>query len=118
MDFKQKYLKYKQKYLNLQMALYIQGGGSSQGQPITLNLFKADWCHHCKTFKPTWDALQKNGQFNIKYNTYDADKHKTEIANWKIEGFPTLILQTGDKSVEYVGLKTMEGISKFIKEYS
>jgi thiol-disulfide isomerase/thioredoxin len=119
MDFKQKYLKYKQKYLNLQMELYTQcGGSSSQAQPITLNLFKADWCQHCVSFKPTWDALQKNKQFNIKYKTYDADTHKLEIAKWKIEGFPTLILQTGNKSVEYVGPKSMQGISKFIKEYS
>jgi thiol-disulfide isomerase/thioredoxin len=119
MDFKQKYLKYKQKYLNLQMQLYTQGGGSSsQSQPITLNLFKADWCPHCVSFKPTWEALQKNKQFNIKYKTYDADAHKTDIANWKIQGFPTLILQTGNKSVEFVGEKTIDSISKFIKEYS
>ena len=119
MDFKQKYLKYKQKYLNLQMELYTQGGGSSLQSPqITLNLFKADWCHHCVSFKPTWEALQKNGQFNIKYKTYDADEHKKDIANWKIEGFPTLILQTGNKSVEFVGQKTMDNISKFIKQYS
>jgi thioredoxin-like negative regulator of GroEL len=118
MDFKQKYLKYKQKYLNLQMELYTQGGGSTQSSQITLNLFKADWCDHCNTFKPTWEALQKNKQFNIKYKTFDADEHKSEIANWKIEGFPTLILQTGNKSVEFVGQKTMESISKFIQEYS
>ena len=119
MDFKHKYLKYKQKYLNLQMELYTQGGGSSSNSsPITLNLFKADWCMHCVSFKPTWDALQKSGKFNIKYKTYDADIHKKDIEKWEIKGFPTLILQTGNKSVEFMGQKTIDNISKFIKEYS
>jgi thiol-disulfide isomerase/thioredoxin len=118
MDFKHKYLKYKQKYLNLQMELYTQGGGSAKSSDTTLNLFKADWCMHCVSFKPTWEALQKNKEFNIKYKTYDAELHKNDIEKWDIRGFPTLILQTGNKSVEFVGQKTMDNISKFIKQYS
>jgi thiol-disulfide isomerase/thioredoxin len=124
MDYKHKYLKYKQKYINLQTQITNKsnntikdaiGGGTRVN---TLNLFKADWCGHCIAFKDTWGKLQNNKEFNIKYKTYDADAHKTDIANWKIQGFPTLILQTGNKSVEFVGEKTIDSISKFIKEYS
>ena len=84
MDFKQKYLKYKQKYLNLQMELYTQGGGSSsKAQPITLNLFKADWCQHCVSFKPTWEALQKNKQFNIKHMMQIYIKMRLQTGKYK-----------------------------------
>jgi thiol-disulfide isomerase/thioredoxin len=124
MDYKHKYLKYKQKYINLQTHIANKsnntikdaiGGGNHVN---TLNLFKADWCGHCIAFKDTWGKLQNNKEFNIKYNIYDADTHAAEMKNWNIQGFPTLILQTKDKAVEYVGPKTYEAVTNFIKEYS
>ena len=111
MDYKQKYIKYKQKYINLQNQI---GGGN---HVTTLNLFKADWCHHCNAFKDTWKALQNNKEFNIKYKMYDADENKKEIAKWQIQGYPTLILQTKNKAIEYVGPRTSAAISDFIKQY-
>jgi thiol-disulfide isomerase/thioredoxin len=116
MDYKHKYLKYKQKYINLQNQLHDQVGGKSHVN--TLNLFKADWCVHCIAFKDTWETLQNNKDFNIKYKTYDADKNANDIKNWQIQGYPTLILQIKDKAIEYVGPKTHNAIVDFIKEYS
>lgn len=116
MDYKHKYLKYKQKYINLQNQLNDQVGGKSHVN--TLNLFKANWCSHCIAFKDTWETLQNNKDFNIKYKTYDADKNANDIKNWQIQGYPTLILQTKDKAIEYVGPKTHNAIVDFIKEYS
>ena len=49
---------------------------------------------------------------------YDADENKKEIAKWQIQGYPTLILQTKNKAIEYVGPRTQAAISDFIKQYS
>jgi thiol-disulfide isomerase/thioredoxin len=118
MDYKLKYEKYKIKYFTLKNKLNInnQNGGSSN-KP-TLYLFKAEWCGHCKQFKDDWDKLQGNSELKKKVNfvTMDSDKNKKEIEEWKVEGFPTLILKTGNKAIEYSDNRTVEHITEFLNK--
>uniref|UniRef100_A0A6C0DAE1 Thioredoxin domain-containing protein n=1 Tax=viral metagenome TaxID=1070528 RepID=A0A6C0DAE1_9ZZZZ len=114
MDSFQKYLKYKEKYLNLKNSLSLQNGGGTNKPE--LYLFKAEWCGHCKAFKQDWDQLKNHQDVKNKINfvTMDADKNKKEITDWKIEGFPTLILKNGDTATEYNGKRTIPELIKFI----
>lgn len=103
-----KYKLYKIDYSNM------CGGGN--GNDINLYLFKADWCGHCKHFKPIWENLQ-NFNSNINYITYDADIDKNEIKKYKIDGYPTLILVVNNNATEYQGPRTQKAIEHFLQKY-
>ncbi len=94
----------KSKYINNQ-----NGGGKTD-----LLLFKATWCGHCKHFIPVWEQLQK--QFNSKFNfiTYDSDKDKDKIEEWKINGFPTLIIRNGNNKEQYTGSRDLESMTALL----
>ena len=120
MDYKLKYIKYKSKYLNL---LDNQLGGSlskqsNQSKP-DVYLFKAEWCGHCKNFKPEWKKIMADNALSKKVNfiTIDSEKNKNDIAKWQIKGFPTIILKKNDKLIEYDNHRTFEGIKNFINEH-
>ena len=120
-DFYKKYLTYKQKYLNLKTHAETKEmvGGASK-EMNKLYLFKAEWCGHCKHFKPVWKQLQKDNNINdkIEFITYDADKHSDEITKFNIQGFPTLILQNGNKMIEYNGERDITSVKEFINNYN
>jgi protein disulfide-isomerase A4 len=114
MDYKLKYEIYKSKYLSLKN----QKGGSIN-KP-TLYLFKAEWCGHCKHFAPEWEKLKNNNEIKNKINfvTMDSEINKNEInKNWKIEGFPTIILNKGDIKINYNSSRTEENIVQFINQH-
>ena len=116
MDYKDKYLKYKQKYLNYKNFLNNKQTGGSTQKP-TLYLFKADWCGHCRSFKNEWERLQQMADLKDKVNfeTVDADKNKEKINEWKVQGFPTLILQKDKTAIEYNQSRDAESLAEFIK---
>ena len=121
MSYKEKYLKYKKKYLKLQelkksLLSKQTGGGNEELSQKEVYLFKAEWCPHCKSFKPTWDELSQKFSNKYKFITYDSDKNKTEIKNWLVKGFPTIILKDGEKAIEYVGPRDIESLSDFINK--
>jgi thioredoxin-like negative regulator of GroEL len=117
MEYQEKYLKYKLKYIKLKSHNKQLTGGSKK-QENTLYLFKAEWCHHCKDFKSTWENLQNTKGDNINFKTYDADKDAKIIKQYKIDGYPTLILKSGNGAYEYVGPRDMNSITNFIDKYN
>jgi thiol-disulfide isomerase/thioredoxin len=130
MDYYQKYLKYKSKYLNLKKFLSEQSEQSEQSGESVKNmlrggssiektqvyLFKAEWCPHCKSFKSTWEKLQKELNEKYEFITVDSDKDKKIIEKWGIKGFPTIIKKVGENAKEYVGPRDEESVKKFIEE--
>ena len=116
MDYKLKYIKYKNKYLTLKNKQRIQMGGSNEKPE--LYLFKANWCGHCSKFKPTWAELQNSNLKNkINFITFDDELNKDEIATNKINGYPTIMLKFKNKSIEYEGARTLNAIEKFVNEH-
>jgi len=117
MDYFQKYQKYKAKYLDLKNSSLTKqvGGGEKKKE---LYLFKDEWCGHCKNFKSTWEEMQNDSSLKkeIKFITMDSDKNQKEIAEWNVEGFPTIILKNDNKATEYNGPRTIDAIKEFINK--
>ena len=99
MDYKDKYLKYKSKYMELK--LIKQNGGT--GSKAKIILFKADWCGHCQNFLPKWEKLQNKYKNKYNFETYDSDKNQDIANKYKIQGYPTLYIEKNNKSKEYNG---------------
>lgn len=120
-DFKKKYLKYKEKYLALRKLAdkidankpVMIGGANEKNEKLDIFLFKAEWCGHCRAFKQTWDGLQN--KYNNKYNfhTYDNDLNEKEMVEWEIRGFPTIIAKKGDIATEYRGPRDPQSLLNF-----
>jgi thiol-disulfide isomerase/thioredoxin len=111
--YNEKYLKYKTKYLNLKKSISLKGGSNKS----ELYLIKADWCGHCKMFKPTWAELQ-NKVKSVDYVTLDADKDKTEIEKYGIQGYPTILLKSKQQVIEYNGSRDYNSLVDFIQQYN
>ncbi len=66
--------------------------------------FYADWCGYCKRFAPTFAKVTKNKAFkeklNVAYINGDNAENAKHMAEYKVQGFPTVYLinpQTGVK---------------------
>jgi protein disulfide-isomerase A1 len=114
--YQYKYNKYKTKYLNTQTNLNNQTGGGDDKHQIYL--FKAEWCGHCNRFKPEWKKLQNNKNLQSKYEfiTVDSNKDPTIVNEWKIDGFPTIMIKKGTDAVEYQGKNNADAIIEFLNK--
>ena len=117
MNYKIKYEKYKFKYLELKSNLNISQQGGSYKKP-ELYLFKANWCGYCTNFKPVWETLQNsNLKEKVNFYTLDDNTDKEIISEWKINGYPTIILKKGDNDeIEYNGERSLTKIEEFINK--
>jgi thiol-disulfide isomerase/thioredoxin len=117
-DYNAKYLKYKEKYLALQKEyneLMLKKNMKGGSDKISVILFKADWCGHCKNFKPTWEKI--SNMYKQKYNfiVYDADSQTEKFKEYKVDAFPTVLIKTGDNIKPYDGDRSFEDFSNFLQ---
>jgi thiol-disulfide isomerase/thioredoxin len=88
----------------------------------TFTMYYADWCGHCKTAKPEFEALVAKSPMDVngvKCNIRMVSPEKQpELAKGRsIKGFPTFMMETPDgKAVEYKGSRSTDGYLKFINE--
>jgi len=115
-----KYLKYKSKYLTLKNKLNNNQKGGGSNKNTELYFIKAEWCSHCQTFKSEWAEIESNfkDNKNIKLITLDSDKDKEAVKNFKVSGFPTIILKSEGEIIEYEGARTKEELINFVNQYS
>jgi protein disulfide-isomerase-like protein len=81
-------------------------------------LFYAEWCGHCKEFKPKFEAAMQelNGKQNkngkvLRLVKVDCDIHKALSKEYNITGYPTVKILNDDNSVnEYDGERSLEGL--------
>jgi len=110
--YKSKYLKYKAKYLSLKNKKSMSGGGDEKTQII---LFKADWCGHCKQFKPLWEKISKMYENKFNFITYDADSQKKYFEEYKVDAFPTVLVKTNNNILPYEGDRSFEEFNNFLE---
>ena len=116
-SYNDKYLKYKAKYLNLKKTMSLRNVSQSGGADKTeIYLFKAEWCGHCKGFKPLWEKIKEEYKDKYTFVTLDSEKDKEKIDEWKIGGFPTIIKKTNNSAEEYVGPRDEASVVEFIKK--
>lgn len=94
----------------------------SPDKPVFV-LFKTDWCHYCKEFKPVYEQLAKNYAGRIIFTVVDADENSElkDIINsflygYKILGFPSLIIyMNGFYLNKYSEARDLPSLERYIK---
>jgi thiol-disulfide isomerase/thioredoxin len=92
-------------------------GGSAINSKVTVILFKADWCGHCKHFKPTWEKISET--YNKKFNfvVYDADNQREKFEEYKVDAFPTVLVKNGSNVVPYDGDRSFGDFNDFLNNF-
>ena len=83
-----------------------------------LYFFFAEWCGHCKNFKPEWQKLKNMSNLGVQFEEVDCSDNRNVPSLAKehnVRGFPTLILVNGNNNVTYEGNRDAESIAQFIK---
>ncbi len=84
---------------------------------VIVALFSADWCPHCKDYKPSWQKLKAandNKSLNGKKVRFvDADCSKTAhpaSSTYKVEGYPTVVAITTKTNKHIERVTTMKEV--------
>jgi thiol-disulfide isomerase/thioredoxin len=110
-----KYLKYKSKYLALKNSYKMVGGAD---KPSVL-FFKLEGCGPCKMFQNIWNSLMNDTKLkekvNLKKIEHGKNDHQEFRQKYKVESFPTIIYDDGDKGLRFEGERTVENLTKWIE---
>ena len=96
----------------------------NSNKTANIMLFSVDWCPHCKTAKPEWDALkseyegkQING-YTIIFTEYNCTEESDEVSQlmdkYKIEGYPTIKLVKDNQVIEYDAKPTKSTMEQYL----
>lgn len=93
-----------------------------EGEDMTILIFKAEWCGHCKTAAPEFAKLLAASPIDLSgrkaaVRMLDADQDKDAMAPYKdrVKGFPTILIQKGSELIEYPGERKSEDVIAFAK---
>jgi protein disulfide-isomerase-like protein len=102
-------------HINNMMPPMIQSGGEAD-KKITVVLFYAPWCPHCKDIMPMWKKLvEKHSSDNkVEVKKVNCEDKPEQAEQNDVQGFPTIIMFKNGKKVKYEGERTEEGIENFI----
>ncbi len=81
---------------------------------IKIYNFNTSWCGHSLKFQPIWDSFSESIKDSNNLLAYDVkcDDNKNEklIERYYVEGFPTVIIDYGDRFIRYSGPRTVNGL--------
>jgi thiol-disulfide isomerase/thioredoxin len=76
--------------------------------------FNTTWCGHSIKFQPIWDSFSKSLEESDNIIAYDVkcDDNKNEklAERYYVEGYPTVIIDYGNKFIKYSGPRTVNGL--------
>jgi thiol-disulfide isomerase/thioredoxin len=84
----------------------------------TFYMFGVDWCPHCVSTKPEFEKLgstQTIGGKTVQFVYVNPEKNPEAAKGFDIDGYPTLILQTGGFQKKYSGPRTSDGFLQFLE---
>lgn len=105
---------------SINMGNSLNSTTQSQNSPFILYYFYLPTCPHCINFYPSWNELCDRISSIPGLTTIAIDSSKSENENlsfyYNVSNFPTIILVTPDKNIEYPGNlpRTVENIYTFV----
>lgn len=66
-----------------------------------LILAYADWCGHCKNFKPTWNEFRRKYENVLDIREIEESSNKEIMQELGVRGFPTIMLLNNGKKITY-----------------
>ena len=82
----------------------------------TMLMCYADWCGHCKQFKPTFlKAAEKLP--SVEWSLLNEKGNAPVMKKLGVTGFPTVyMIEVGSEPVRYSGPRTIEGLVEFAQK--
>ena len=81
--------------------------------------FNTTWCGYSIRFQPIWDSFTKSLEKSDNIVAYDVkcddNKNNKLIERYYIEGYPTIIIDYGNKFIKYSGPRTVNGLRSVLK---
>jgi thiol-disulfide isomerase/thioredoxin len=96
-----------------------------QNKDVLIYFLHVDWCPHCKTAHPQWDAFEKrydgtsvNG-YNIKCINVNCTDDKNEDVNkyiqqFDIQSYPTVKMIKDNSQIDYDAKITSDNLDQFL----
>ena len=79
----------------------------SETKKPTIVFFYTDWCGFCQRFAPTYHKIAKSKEikknFAVAYVNCEDTKNSTLMAEYGIQGFPTVYVLDGKGNKEQIG---------------
>ena len=99
---------------------------NSNDKTADLMFFYADWCPHCKTAKPEWNAIKDeydgktlNGYTLIFEDINCSDNNNADVnrltSQYGVEGYPTIKLVKDGQVIEFDAKPTRSSLKQFIQ---
>jgi|LauGreDrversion4_1035100.scaffolds.fasta_scaffold129113_2 thiol-disulfide isomerase/thioredoxin len=89
-----------------------------------LLFFYTDWCPHCTSAKPEWNAFKAqykdvpvNGYiliFNDINCTKETSESESMMEKYKVEGYPTIKLLVNDRVIDFDAKPTKANLTQFV----
>jgi thiol-disulfide isomerase/thioredoxin len=77
-------------------------------------LFAADWCPHCRDYKPTWQEIIENAkkkeEKRVRFVTVDCSDKNPYPGKYEIKGYPTVVAITPSGSKHITNRNSLEEI--------
>lgn len=92
----------------------------SGGKP-TLVLFHANWCGHCKMFRPEWSRVVSELSHEDGLNIAQVEHGSYGLIpeHLRMNAFPTIqIIRYGRPMANFMGTRTFQNVIKFAKQHS
>ena len=95
---------------------------SPSNPPVVLYNFYSPMCGYCRQFMPAWEQLKAElrGNLNLELRSINATDPQNERLTfyYNVDKYPTIILVTPGKNIEYVGNRTVDDIKDFLRKYT
>jgi hypothetical protein len=97
---------------------------NTRNKEAVVYFFHVDWCPHCKTAQPEWNAFKSqydgteiNG-YVIKCTDIDCTEESSNVKylmnQYKIESYPTVKLVLDDKTIDFDSKITRTTLTSFV----
>lgn len=92
---------------------------STSQSGLILYYFRANWCHTCGSFDPTYNRVTALNTFPIKTTVVDIDQDKDLVAKFGITSVPTVVVaRDGQELEKQVGQLSTNRLKALMSKYA